>query len=86
MGGMLEGKEVDVKIGDVGSVSVDVSKEGMVKVELIAAKELEGIKLQTSSSAEVSLFVILEKQCAKNSVTWDEALIAQLKVILGLVG
>lgn len=86
MGGMLEGKEVEVKIGDVGSVSVDVSKEGIVKVELIASKELEGIKLKTESSAEVPLFVILEKQCAKNNVTWDEALISQLKVILGLVG
>lgn len=86
MSGILDGKEVEVKIGDVGSLSVDVSKDGMVKVELVASKELDGVKLQTSSSAEVSIFVILEKACAKNDRVWDEALIAQVKMILGMVG
>lgn len=86
MSGILEGKEVEVKLGEVGSLSVDVEKTGLVKIEIVASKEIEGVKLSTSSVAEISIFTLLEKQCAKNDVAWDEALISQLKVILGLVG
>lgn len=83
---MLEGKEVDVKLGDVGSASVDVDKNGKVVVSIVAAKELEGIKLKSENSAEIELFVILEKVAAKTEAKWDDAVVAQVKAILGLVG
>lgn len=83
---MLEGKEVDVKLGEVGSASVDVDKNGKVVVSIVAAKELEGIKLKSENSAEIELFVILEKVAAKTEAKWDDAVVAQVKAILGLVG
>ena len=86
MTGLLEGKEIEKKIGDVGSVSVDVTKEGKVILEVVAEYKADGLVAKSANSAEVELFVILEKVCSKNNVTWDEALISQLKVVLGLVG
>jgi hypothetical protein len=86
MSGILEGKEVEVKLGEVGSISVDVEKTGIVKVEIVAEKEIEGVKAKTSNTVEVSLFVLLEKVAAKTEAKWDDAVVAQLKAILGLVG
>lgn len=83
---MLEGKELEGKIGEVGSYSVDVDKNGLVKLEVSASKELEGIKLNSSNSAEISIFVLLEKVAVKTEAKWDDAVVAQLKAILGLVG
>ena len=83
---MLEGKELEGKIGEVGSYSVDVDKNGLVKLEVLASKELEGIKLNSANSAEISIFVLLEKVAAKTEAKWDDAVVAQLKAILGLVG
>ena len=86
MNGLLEGKEIEKKLGDSGELSLDVTKEGKVIFEVVAAYKADGLVAKTTNSAEVELFVILEKVCAKNNVSWDEALITQLKVILGLVG
>lgn len=83
---MLEGKELEGKIGEVGSYSVDVDKNGLVKLEVLASKELEGIKLNSANSAEISIFVLLEKVAAKTEAKWDDSVVAQLKAILGLVG
>lgn len=86
MTGILEGKELDQKIGDFGNVSIDVDKELNVELIVSLAKELEGASVSNDLKAKVHLFEILKKVCAKNNVTWDEALLEQLKVILGLVG
>lgn len=86
MSGILEGKEVEVKIGEVGEVTVDVEKTGMVKIAITAHKEIEGVKLASANSAEISLFVLLEKVAAKTEAKWDDAVVAQVKAILGLVG
>jgi hypothetical protein len=83
---MLEGKELEGKIGEVGSYSVDVDKTGLVKLEVSASKELEGIKLNSSNSAEISIFVLLEKVAQKTEAKWDDAAVAQLKALLNLVG
>ena len=83
---MLEGKELEGKIGEVGSYSVDVDKTGLVKLEVSASKELEGIKLNSSNSAEISIFVLLEKVAQKTEAKWDDAAVAQVKALLNLVG
>jgi hypothetical protein len=31
------------------------------------------------------LFDILQKACLKNNITWDDALLAQIKALLGIV-
>lgn len=88
MAGLLEGKEVEGKIGEVGGYFVDVSKDGMVEVGVsIEVKPLEGdVVVKSENSAKVHLLTILEKQCKKNDKVWDDAVVAQLKGILGLIG
>lgn len=83
---MLEGKEVEGKIGEVGAYSVDVDKTGKVVIAIEASKEIEGVKLKSVNSAEIELFVILEKVAQKTEAKWDDAVVAQVKTILGLVG
>lgn len=84
---MLEGKELEGKLGEVGSYSVDVDSKLNVVLALEVAHEVEGVvKVSSKNSAEVHLFAILEKACAKNSVHWDEALLGQFKVLLGVIG
>lgn len=88
MGGMLEGKEMEGKIGEVGNYYVDVTKEGGVKIGVsIEAKVADGdVTVKSDNSAEAHVLTILEKIAAKNDKTWDEAVIAQVKMLLGLVG
>ena len=83
----LDGKEIDKKIGDVGSYSVDVDNKGMIKIELQVGKVIEdGIKISSQNAVEVSVFTLLEKVVEKTEAKWDDALVAQLKAILGLAG
>lgn len=86
--GFLDGKEVEGKIGEVGSYFVDVHKDGMVEVGVsVEVKQLEGdVEVKSQNSAKVHILTILEKQAKKNDKTWDDAVVAQLKSILGLVG
>lgn len=84
--GLLDGKELDKKLGDLGSLSIDVTKEGKIIAEVVVSYEEAGLKASSKNSVEVELFVVLEKVCAKNNITWDEALLSQLKAILGIVG
>lgn len=83
---MLEGKEVEGKIGDVATYSVDVDKTGKVALVLSASKDLDGVKIKSENSIEVELFTLLEKVAAKTETKWDDTVVAQLKAILGMVG
>ena len=86
--GFLDGKEVEGKIGDVGSYFVDVHKDGMVEVGVaVEVKQMDGdVEVKSQNSAKVHILTILEKQAKKNNKTWDDAVVAQIKSILGLVG
>jgi len=86
MTGILEGKEVEGKIGDVGSYSIDATKEGKVLIALSVEKDFGGALVKSVNSVEADLFSILEKVVAKTEAKWDDAVVAQLKAILGLVG
>lgn len=83
---MLEGKELEKKIGDIGEVSVDVDTKGKVTVELKVAKEIEGVSVASVNKAEVHLITILEKMAKNSKPEWDDTVIAQVKAILGLIG
>lgn len=65
---MLEGKEVEVKIGNYGAASVDVDAKGFVEVAV-------GIK--------VDLLAELEKLAAKTKTTLDDKFIATVKMLMG---
>lgn len=83
---MLEGKELEGKIGEVGEYFVDVEKNGQVTISLTAKKELEGVLVSSENKAVVNVITLLEKVAAKTEAKWDEAVVAQIKTILGLIG
>lgn len=83
---MLEGKELEGKIGEVGEYFVDVEKNGQVTISLTAKKELEGVLVSSENKAVVNVITLLEKVAAKTEAKWDEAVVDQIKTILGLIG
>ena len=64
---MLEGKEFEQKIGNVGSVSVDVTPE---------------LKLKVVAEVEVDLVAEAKKLAAKTSTPIDDAAIEWLEKIV----
>jgi hypothetical protein len=64
---MLEGKEVEVKIGEYGSASVDVTGE---------------LKVVASVSLEIDLIGEVKKLCAKTATPIDDAAIAWLEKLV----
>lgn len=65
---MLEGKELEGKIGNLGAYSVDVSQEGFVEVSV-------GVK--------VDILAELEKLAAKSGTKIDDSIVEFLKKLLG---
>lgn len=68
---MLEGKELDIKLGNVGSAFVDVSADGAVAIGVsLDVKEsvLDGIDFvhKSETSAKVSVVKIVVAQAAKS--------------------
>jgi hypothetical protein len=87
---MLEGKEVDVKFdGDAGQAFVDVDMSGKVTIGASYVKQVDmqgyaQASANLSLSAETNIFTIAEKLVAKTGVTWDDALVQSLKMLLGV--
>lgn len=86
MSGILEGKEVEGKIGDVADYYIDVDEAGKVVVSLIAKKVIDShTSLSSENKVETDLFVILEKITAKTKTTLDDKAVATIKAILGMI-
>lgn len=66
---MLEGKELEKKLGDYGSVSVDVTPDLKVKIEL---------------EAHIDLVAEVKKLAAKTATPVDDAAIAWIEKIVQL--
>lgn len=81
---MLEGKEIQGKIGNDGSYSVDVDETGSISIEVSYEKDLGDVKVKTSNSASIHLFTILEKAAAKTGTPYDDKALAMIKTILGI--
>ncbi|MGZ3744420.1 MAG: hypothetical protein ACXWRA_11350 [Pseudobdellovibrionaceae bacterium] len=58
---MLDGKEVEGKIGADGDYSVDITDKGQVIFQLGYVKDLGGFKVSTSDSVEMDLVDLLRK-------------------------
>lgn len=65
---MLEGKELEVKIGDYGSASVDLSDKGM---------------LEASVSLKIDLIAELKKLAAKTGTQLDDQFLAYVEKLMG---
>jgi hypothetical protein len=64
---MLEGKEVEGKLGEFGGYSVDLGKDG---------------KLVIALEAKIDLIAELKKLCAKTATPVDDAAIAWVEKML----
>lgn len=79
MSGLLEGKELEQKIGDKGSMSLDVTDKGLVLLQLVYA---DGA-LKASSSVEIDLVDVLDILAKKTGNNIDDAMVASIKLALG---
>lgn len=75
---MLDGKEVEGKLGDKGSYSVDVDDKGMVRVELAAG---DGAT-KGGAFIETDVVVLLEAAAKHTSNTVDDSVVAMIKAKL----
>jgi hypothetical protein len=76
---MLEGNEVEQKLGDKGSLLVDVKDSGIVEVKLAYA---DG-GLKAGSFVELDVVSILEALAKKTTTSVDDAMVASVKAALG---
>jgi hypothetical protein len=81
---MLEGNELEGKIGDVGSYSLDVDDKGNVKFTATVNKDLGYAKASSATSVEANIFNLAEEIAKKTNVIWDDTAIAALKKLLGI--
>lgn len=65
---MLEGKEVEAKLGEFGTAFVDVNDKGVVEIGL---------------SAKIDLLAELHKLAAKTATTLDDSFLNTLDKLLG---
>ncbi len=81
---VLEGKELEGQIGTEGMYFVDVTKEGQVMLALGYAKDFGMAKVKTENTIEISLMGLLENLAKKTEAQWDDAIVTQIKQMLGL--
>lgn len=81
---MLEGKEFEGKIGDVGGYSVDVDDKGSVAVAVTVDKDFGVAKVKSVNSVETNIFTLAEQIAAKNGIKWLADATAMLEKLLGI--
>lgn len=81
---MLEGNELEGKIGDVGSYTLDVDSQGKVKFAAMIEKDFGYAKVSSQNAVESDIFKIAEEIAKKTSTQWDDKAIAGLKSLLGI--
>lgn len=77
---MLEGKEVDKKLGENGSLVVDIDQNGVARVELGYGSG----NLKAGAFVEVGVLDLLEAGAKKSAPLWDDAVVAQVRLLLKL--
>lgn len=81
---MLEGKELEGKLGVNGSYSVDIDDKGLVTLALVYGQGAGDVTGSLSASVQIPLVVILEKAAAKTTATWDDNLVKTLETLAGV--
>lgn len=81
---MLEGKELEGKIGDSGGYSVDVDDKGGIKIDVNYAQDFGSGKFNSSVGLETNVFNIAEAIAAKTKTPYDDQVIAKIKALLGI--
>lgn len=76
---MLEGNELEGKIGTDGSYVVDVDEKGMVKAQVAYGQE----GLKGGAFIEMDIIVLLEQLAKKTKTGLDDTAIALVKKATG---
>lgn len=77
---MLEGKEIEGKMGNVGQYSLDVDDKGIMRVEL-GAQPMDGV--QAGAFAQVDIIIALKQLAARTSNGVDDAMVSTIAKALG---
>lgn len=81
---MLEGNELDGKIGDMGAYALDVDAQGVVKVSANIDKDFGPAKVGLVSTIETNIFKLAELITKKTETQWDDKALEGLKGLLGI--
>lgn len=81
---MLEGKELEGKIGDVGSYSFDVDDKGQMAVDLEVHKDLGFASVKAVVEVKTDIFAVARHITEKTKTTWDDTAEAALEKLLGI--
>jgi len=81
---MLEGKELEGKIGDKGSYSIDVDSALNVEIK-VGGGNLETDGVEVGGYAKLTLWKILEKAALATDTKWDDEAISAIKKVFGQV-
>lgn len=81
---MLEGNELEGKLGDVGSYAVDVTENGKVKVSLSVEKDFGYGKVSSVNALETDIFRVAREITKKTAATWDDQVELALEKLLGI--
>jgi hypothetical protein len=83
---ILDGNEVEGKIGEIGGYSVDVSANGDVKLNASVSKDFGySVKASSIETVELNIFVLAEEIAKKNGIVWLETGAEALKKLVGII-
>jgi len=82
---VLEGNEMEGKIGDVGSYLVDVNDKGEIIFSAVIQKDFGYAKVSSVNSVSANIIHLAEQVAKKTSATWDDVAVETIKKILGIV-
>lgn len=82
---MLEGKELEGNLGDVGKYELDVDDKGNVTFSATVDKDFGYAKVQSTNSVTSNIFHLAEEISKKTKSEWDDKAVAALKKLLGIV-
>jgi len=81
---LLDGKELEGQIGNVGTYEVDVSIDGSVIMKATVAYVTEYGEASSTNAIKTDIFKIAEALAKKTETTWDDAAVEALKKVLGI--
>ena len=80
---MLEGKEIEKKLGDIGEVSVDVDKNLNIKTLVEVDKKIsEHITINGKLDFTINGLQLLKEAVKKTDTKWDDKAVATIESII----
>ena len=82
---MLEGREIEGKVGDVGEYFLDADEKGNIEVALNVEQDFGFGKAKSANSVNLNILDAAEMVAKKTKTTLDDSAVATLKALLGIV-